>query len=646
VSERKDVLSAFFWVLTMAFYLRYTRQRCLARYLPVAGSFTLGILAKPMLVTLPFVLLLLDYWPLKRISTPPFNLGDAGRAGPADETAPSGTIRNAHASPPAAPATWAVSKEGIGIIVAEKLPLMALTLLSCVITYYAQLKGGAVASQEALSMAHRIPNVLSAYAAYLGKTLWPLRLAFFYPFETASILSPGVALSAVVLLAVTAAVLGGLKRFPYLAVGWFWYLGTLVPVIGIVQVGLQSMADRYTYIPLIGISIMAVWGLSETARRWAHGTKALGTAAALSCAAAVFLSWNQASTWKDSETLLRHALAVTTDNVTAHNNLGLILLEKGDLDGAIAQYQEIIRINPGYAKAYINIARAYENLKDMKTAERFYREGIRHSPLNAELHAAYGGFLDDSKRPAEAIGQFQKALELDPASVEILVGFGNAMLKAGSYDEAIRQYLKALELDPVQAAVHNNLGTAYIHTGNLKKATEAYQRALALEPGYEDAARNLDNARSNQARYRELIAGIHKSMAAGKPTPELLTRLGGAYHQLGEHESAMENYRKALALQGTYVPALYGISLLYSSEKDYAQALTYLERILPVQPDRPEAYYNIACIHARQNRVDDALKWLKKAVDKGFRDWDLLKKDPDLASIRDTAYYLSLVNPR
>ncbi len=646
VSERKDVLSTLFWMLTMAGYLWYIKRPGLWRYLVVALCFILGLLAKPMLVTLPFVLLLMDFWPLKRLSIPMTNPGDAARKGSTTAKGRVGTTGPSGAAPDGAQGVSPVGRMATGLILAEKMPLIVLSLLSCAVTYYAQQKGGAVSSEETLSLSLRIPNMITSYAAYLGKALWPSGLAFFYPLKVSAFFSSRVLLSLSILLAITALALAAIRRFPYLAVGWFWYLGTLVPVIGLVQVGSQSMADRYTYIPLIGIFIMAAWGLADIAQGRAYGRRALGAACVATLVLLIFLSRSQASTWKDSETLLRHALSVTVDNVTAHNNLGMVLFEKGEVKDAIAHYQEAIRINPYYIKAYINIGEAYAKQKDMKSADAYYMAALAKDFSNAGLHAAYGGFLDNSGRTRDAILHFRRALELDPASVEICANFGNVMLKTGNYEEAVRFYMQALKLDPGNPVVYNNIGTAFIHGGNMKRAVESYQRAVELDPGFEEALQNLANARTNQARYGEIVSGLQASIQAEPTNPTLYARLGDVYHKLGEHENALKNYQKALDIQPHHIPAMYGISLIYSSEKEYAKALEYLERIKRLQPDKPEVYYNIACIYARQDVADDATRWLRQAIEKGFKDMDLIRKDPDLENIRNTAYYSSLMNGR
>ena len=395
VAERKDVLSGLFFMLVLLSYERYVRRRGAGAYLLVVLFFVLGLLSKSMLVTVPFVLLLLDVWPLGRTS---FALA-------ADEVA-------------GRPVPWAR-------LLLEKLPFLFMTIAVSLITVAAQREGGAMnlMERELLPFGVRLANALVSYAAYLEKTFWPLSLAFIYPHQGANLSGWKVALSVVVLVSVTLMVVRQFRR-PYLAVGWFWYVGMLVPVIGLVQVGKQAMADRYTYLPLIGIFIMIAWSLKDIL----SGASALRKKIIAGTAGVVLLvlliaAIAQASYWRDYPTLLRHATKAVPDNWLAHRMLGNVLSESGSPEEAIAQYRESIRIQPWNSYGHNNLA--------------------------VEL-ARQGNYL-------EAIEHYREAIRIRPAYAEAYNNLGNALAALGRRDEAIEQYREAIRLRPGWAVARNNL---------------------------------------------------------------------------------------------------------------------------------------------------------------------------------------------
>ena len=623
VSERKDVLSTFFWMLTMMGYMWYVKSRNLTRYLIVVFSYILGLLSKPMLVTLPFVLLLLDFWPLKRV-----NLFQAiNKATDKGESIVGFNSR------------WS----GPSIILLDKIPLILLALISSVITFFAQKSWGAVVSSRYyLPIGIRIANAANSYIAYLGKMFWPINLAVFYPYP--DVFHPyNIVLCFSIFLLITVLVLIAAKSLPYLMVGWLWYLGTLVPVIGIVQVGSQSMADRYTYIPLIGIFIIVVWGLSDIVGRWSYGKAALG---GISMVVFVFLTWTtweQISFWKNSETLFRHALQVTKNNDLAHLQFGYTLLHKGDVDGAIKYYREALRINPANPKAYIDLGDAHRERKDIKTAIGYYLKGLEIDPNNADAHTTLAELLAGVGNTDEAIKHFNEALKIDHGSIEANNNLGNLMSRKGNYDEAIKHYTEALSIDPHQADVYNNLGPTFIYKSNIKKAIEYYNDALREKPDYTEAAKHLNNAMIYKKRLEELLMRTQKSMKVNPYDPIVITRLGDIYRQLGEYDEAVAQYNEAISIQPKFIQAMNGLLLVYSNRQEYTKALDVLQGMEQIQPGNPDVYYNIACIYAKQNMSDKSIEYLKQSIEKGFHNWELIKRDPDLASIRNTASINELI---
>ncbi len=352
VAERKDVLSTFFWMLTMGMYVSYVGRPGFMRYLGLLCCFALGLMAKPMLVTLPFVLLLLDYWPLQRL----------------EEKKP--TI-----SP------WS----SIPRLLAEKIPLFVLAALSSIVTYFVQQHGGAMRALETLTPSARIANALVSYVAYMVKMLWPANLAILYPHPEWWPLWKVLG-SAAILIAITVVAIRGIKKWPYVAVGWFWYVGTLVPVIGIVPVGMQAMADRYTYVPLIGLFIIVAWGVPELLKNWPHRKKALIALPALCLLCLLLLTWRQVGYWRNSIDLYDHTLEVTDRNSAIQHNRGVVYHRLGKYAQAIADYDKAIQINPKYGKAYINRGIVYSNLGNYTQAIADFDKAIEINPKYGEAY--------------------------------------------------------------------------------------------------------------------------------------------------------------------------------------------------------------------------------------------------------------------
>jgi protein O-mannosyl-transferase len=585
ISERKDLLSFFFWISTIMAYLWYVKGRSIQRYLIVVLLYILGLLSKPMLVTLPFLLLVLDFWPLKR-----FNILET-----TDSSNPQG---KQHGLLPQ-----------VLLLCLEKLPLLIIAVISCGVTIYAQRSGGALPPFEILSMTMRIENALVSYVAYLGKMIWPLNLAVFYPYP--AILSPYIVIvSCILLLMATVLVLFNAIRLPYLAVGWFWYLGTLIPVIGILQVGSQSMADRYTYIPLVGIFIMIVWGLQDALHRLIKGKTIFCVVSVSVCSLLMYVSWTQTSFWKDSETLFTHAINVTSRNALAYYNLGKALEDKGDKDGAIGNYEKALQIEPN----------------------------------DPETHSSLATLLGEKGLFSEATTHFNTALGINPRSIETMVNLANVLLRMGNTDSAIFYYRKALRMDPGNAEIYNNLGTAYVYRGELKTSVELYQKALRIRPKYEDAAKNLMKAQAALAGIENAIVKLEEYIKADPRNPDLYIKMAGLRRQQGDMDQAIAGYKKALEINPKSVQALYGLVMIFSSRLEFSNALEKINIIRKIQPDNPNVYYNTACIYAKMNMPDESVLWLKQAIDKGFHNISMISNDPDLAIIRNTAYVKGLLN--
>ena len=449
ISERKDVLSTMFFMATLWAYITYARNPALWRYIVVFVLLALGLMAKPMLVTLPFVLLLLDIWPLRR-----FNLEHPGRG--------------------------AAVK-----LVVEKLPLFALVIVSSVITLLVQQKGGAINSLAQSPLAERLSNVLVSYVMYIGNMFWPNGLAVLYPIpKTIPLWQPFG--SAILLIMITFGVLKFLRRYPYLGVGWFWYLGTLVPVIGIIQVGSQAMADRYTYIPLIGLFIMVAWGGYDLLVRGTSKRVPIAITIALMVAGLGAATWVQVQYWVDAKSLWKRALSVTKDNARAHVAYGSLLANETRHKEASAHFTAAIGIQPNYAEAHnkLGVELAASGRHDEAVAH--YKEALRHRTSLGMAHTNLGNALIAQGQTEEAMTHYEKALAMDQDDPLALNSLGSAMDELGRVDEAITLYRRALVVNPGLSAAHNNLAAAFARKGQFDEAIVEIGLALEIDPDNAD----------------------------------------------------------------------------------------------------------------------------------------------------------------
>jgi protein O-mannosyl-transferase len=451
VSERKGVLSTFFWMLTMWSYIRYVERPVLDRYLLVFLFFILGLMAKPMIVTLPFVLLLIDFWPLKRFklltSGSIFNF-HAGKKTPNAE----GMIQTGNTSGYDSYSTSQLSLRPVF----EKTPLFILSVVSCAVTYFVQNSAGAVRSLEVIPLKSRIANALVSYVTYIGKTVYPQSLAVFYPYP---VIIPWwkVIGACSILISVSYLAWKSFSKYPYILVGWLWYLGTLLPVIGLVQVGSQAMADRYAYVPVIGLFIIIVWGVTDLIESWNYHRIMISLVATGVMVILSIMTIIQVGCWKNSYKLFNHALETTSNNAPAHNNFGNALVEQNKDEEAGRHYAEALRINPYYAEAHYNL----------------------------------GNFLGIQGKYDEAINHYYAALKTNPRFKKAHYNLGNVLAKVGRVAEAMRHFTETIRIDPGYAEAYNNLGVVLSKVGKLKEATSCFRRAIRINPDYKDAQQNL-----------------------------------------------------------------------------------------------------------------------------------------------------------
>lgn len=515
-AERKDVLSTLFWMLGLWAYARYAGAPSTAAYLAVAVTLALGLAAKPMLVTFPLALSLLDYWPLER---------------------------KEHAI------SW-------GRLVLEKLPLFALAALGGWLTWQAQSAAGAAHTLGQLPLDVRVANAARAYLVYAGTAVYPVGLAPFYPYpvltgETAFL--PTSVVSAVVLAALTALAFRMARRRPYLFVGWLWYLVTLAPVIGLVQVGRQALADRYTYVPLIGLSIAAAWGLADPASRWRVPRLAAAGAVGVLAACAV-LTWIQVGHWQTSTALWEHTLAVTRGNYLAHYNLGKVLDGHGRVSEALVHYDQALAIRPDYSEAHDNVGVILENRGDLNQALERFRLAVRFNPANAYAHNNLGHVLSAQGDLDGAAAHFAEATRLKPDFAMAHANLGVTRSLRGDHRAALASFRRAVELAPQVGKYRYYLAHALDATGSAREAPAEYDAGFRLDPRWlatmNDAAWGLATD-SDPKAYNAAMAVFYAEQVAGATSGrnvDALDTLAAAYANAGRYDDARRAARRALAL--------------------------------------------------------------------------------------------------
>ena len=565
VSERKDILSGLFFMLTLLMYARYAEQskarspKSKVFYGLALLFFTLGLMSKPMLVTLPFVLLLLDYWPLGR------------------ETSDKWRVTSFRIPVP--------QLSSLNHLLLEKLPFLLLSAASCVATVLAQRE--AIKPMLELPLTLRLDNALTSLVIYVAQMVWPTNLIVFYPYRFNppdwQVAGAGVLLLCISLLAFQTA-----RRFPYFLTGWLWYLGMLVPVIGLVQVGGQAHADRYTYLPQIGLYLVIVWVLRDWTVGWRWRRPALGMAAFSVVTVLMVSAWKQTSYWRNDELLWEHAITCTSGNYTAHNYLGYVFAAQGRIAEATEHYQKALEINPNYSDADNNLGTVFLKQDRLEEAAEYYHRALDADPGFAEVHNNMGILLTKQGQAAEAIEHYQKAIALNPDRAEFYNNLGNLLATKGRTDEAVRQFQKALEIEPDNAKVRFNLANILIAKGRWDEAIEQYQQALKQMPDSTHAHYQLGLALQSQHRFAAAIAQFQKvleldpkhvtarnnlawllatgpeaSLRDGKKAvalaqqamqlsggnaPEILDTLAAAYAEAGSFPEAIESAQRALDL--------------------------------------------------------------------------------------------------
>ena len=534
-SERKSVLSTFFWLLTTWTYINYVQKRNLARYSMVVLFFALGLMSKPMLVTLPFVFLLLDYWPLKRFEIT--NLKRIFSGGTQSQ------IEN---------------KKKLLNLIFEKIPLLLLVVGSCIVTIFAQKSWGAVVSIDIVPLATRISNALVSYLEYLGKMVWPKGFSVFYPYPVdASYMWKGLS-SGFVITAISITILRLIKKAPYLFVGWFWYLGTLIPVIGLVQVGQQAMADRYAYVPLIGIFIIIAWGLPNLLQNYPFRKKLLSVLAGIFFSVLIILTSVQLQYWENSVKLFDHAIEVTEKKypsfVGIYNNLGVVLNEQMKFEEARSHLKNAVKLQPAYSEAHNNLGNSLSGLNRFQEANISYREAIRLKPDYPEAHNNLANSLVKMLNFDDAVTHYLTAIRHKPEFAKAHFNLGTTFnlkeFKGNNNEVAIRHLEEAIRLEPNFSEAHLALGNVIIekndfNQGHLKTAIHHFKISTKIDPNNAIAHNSLGSAIAGQRNFKQAIEHFNTALKINPRYVEAHQNLGTAFSILGKTEKATYHFKVA-----------------------------------------------------------------------------------------------------
>ncbi len=592
VAERKDVLSAFFGLLSLLAYARYTQEaasplapHCSRMihhprsffYLLALAFFTMGLMSKPMLVTWPCAMLLLDYWPLRR-----FQLATLWR------------------------------------LVVEKLPFFALSAASCVVTFAVQKAWGAVVPLEHVPLGLRVLNALVCYFGYIWKMVWPTDLAVIYPYVRNW--PPGhVLVSLLVLGAITFLAFRQRKARPFLLVGWAWYLGTLVPVIGLVQVGNQAIADRYTYLPAIGLFLMLVWGIAEIigGRPGRRAVAALLATAMLT--ACSLLTQTQVMVWQNTETLFQHALAVTTNNFVAYNSLGFYFSAQREADEAKRYFRAALAVNPACQFAWEGLASVLIEQGKLDEAISDCQAALQLNPGMAEAHSTLGLALMKQGKTNEAVGQYSEAIRLRPDFAPAHYNLANALATQGQIEQARKHYQESLRSDPSSPDTHNNLAYMLAREGKLDQAVSQFKAALALRPALWNAHYGLADALDKQRKYDAAAKEFSEVLRLKPDHAQAHYRLAVTLNRTGKIIEAIQHYRETLRRLPDFAPALDRLAWILATSsnpqlRDGAQAVELAERACKVtEYKQPIMVGTLAAAYAEAGRFPEAVNLAEKA---------------------------------
>lgn len=603
ISERKDVLSMFFFLLMLLAYARYVKTRPEAALGPTSytaspGSspqiravsfgcalllFALGLMSKPMLVTVPFLLLVLDVWPFERLKPP---------------------------------GTWGQWRP----LLLEKIPFLALSVASSCVTFLVQQKAHAVTL--ALPIGSRLENVIASYCKYIGKTLYPVDLAVFYPHpDTRYPLSEQwplwmISAAALGLASLTLVAFWSIRRAPAFATGWFWFLGTLVPVIGIVQVGGQAMADRYTYLPHVGLLIAIIWPLWTFLSRRPEVFRKLGILlAVVASASCVFLTHAQIPLWRDTETLFTHALKVTRNNAVAHVQLGSQFGERGEFQRAIEHFQQAIEAAPASADGYLGLGFTYELQNRPELALEQYQLALQLRPWDPVVQTRIGDVLNRSGRVFEAMERWHEAIRLDGDAFEPRLRLAIALSRQGHAQEAELNFRKALALDSANKEAIGNFAEHWLRLGRAADAEQWFRRLVQLEPNNPDFLVNLGGMAWRRGAKTEAFELYQRATAADPGHPLAHQNAGMAAYDLKRFAEAERSFRRAAELNRASTFPLLGLSRALLQQGRAQEAVQHARQAVTIQGDNLECLSMLDIALAANGDFEEAVRWATRARD-------------------------------
>ena len=646
-SERKDVLSAFFWILTLLAYVCYVEHPAIGRYLSALLMFALGLLSKSMLVTLPFVLLLLDYWPLNRLQNTR-SVGDINQ--------------------PQQKVTHAQLFIG-GYLILEKIPFLALSAILSMVTFLVQRHMGLVKMFSHYPLNKRIENAVVSYVVYIEKMFWPANLAIFYPHPQDNIPLWQIIVAASALIIITSLALWKLRQRPYIAVGWLWFFGTLVPVIGIIQVGLQAWADRYTYITYIGLFIIITWGISDFFARLRYRKVILSLSAVILLSVLGVKTYFQIGYWHDNMTLYKHATEVVKDNWWAHSLLATELVEQNKMEDAVIHFKEVLRLNPQNPMAKFVLARILFNKGQMDEAVKLYQKLLPPLPDNSkdsnglaaftsllagtgsnsqrnirilkeiytEANFNLGAALAQQGNFDEAVRRFTEVLQINPDLVMAHRYLGNIFLEKGNIDEAVRHYTVVLQTEPNSAAEYKNLGYTLLQSGRLEESVKIYQMLANLLQNDWNAYTGLGIALSQQGKLDEAISCFNKAVSIEPNSAEGYANLGNALSFQGKANEAIDCFNKAVQLDPNSTQARYNLARILIEQGEAGKAITHLEKVIELKPDWPEPASQLASILVKD--INAPYYSLQRAIQLAEQACKLTDyKQPELLGILASVY--------
>jgi protein O-mannosyl-transferase len=592
VTERKDVLSGFFFILTIGAYVRYTRKPSLAGYVVICLLFALGLMAKSMVATLPFVLLLLDYWPLGRMHN------------------------------------W---KQCLRLA-AEKTPLFALSAGACVVT---ALVPGLLVLHRA-SVPDRIGNALVSYLIYLRQMLFPTELAAPYPFVPGGQPLYKVGVAFVVLAVITTIVVAYRKKRPSLLMGWLWYLGMLFPVIGLIQISSDTAhADRFTYLPEIGLAIAGIWAIADWSQGWKYRREVLGGLMPAVMGILIVLGHTQVSYWRDDESLWTRALACTPGISIAHNGLGLAFLAKDKNEEAIAQYRKALEINPIYPKAWDGLGIALIATGKTEEAIVQFHKALKINPDFAEAWNNLGVALFKKGEHEEAIAKYRKALELDPDYVKARYNLGDALVQLGRLDEAITQFRKVLEATPDNAPALNNFGVALELKGQNKEAIAQFKNALAINPNYPDALCNLGAAFVKEGKLDEAITQYRNALAIDPAYVKAGNNLGKALLRKGDFDGALACFTKDAGLKKDPLTTWHNLGNDFLHKNNLVEAIACYRQAIKIAPRSADVWAGLGLAFFQNEQIKEAIDSWQQA----------LETKPDQPNVQNNLAWLLATTP-